>query len=45
MKITISTIVSQIYLLPTIKVTHNRWLNGDLEIIFGLLKWELVIGF
>lgn len=36
-------IYGQIYLLPFIKITHTRELNGELEIIIGWLKWELVI--
>ena len=34
---------SQIYLTPYIKVTHDKWLNGNYELIIGWLKWELVI--
>jgi len=45
MKLTVATIAYQVYILPTFKVTHNRWLNGNLEIIFGILKWEIIIGF
>ena len=36
-------IYGQIYLSPFIKITHTRELNGELEIIIGWLKWELVI--
>ena len=36
-------IYGQIYLLPFIKITHTRELNGELEIIIGWLKWEIVI--
>lgn len=43
MKLKIATINSQIYILPAIKVTYSRWLNGDLELIIGWLKWELII--
>ncbi len=42
MKISKAEVWGQIYLLPYIKVTHTRDLNGDLELIFGWLKWELV---
>jgi hypothetical protein len=44
MKVSIDTVMSQIYVLPYIKVTHSRWLNGDYELIVGWLKWQLVIG-
>jgi len=44
MKITISNIYGQIYLLPFLKITNTRILNGDLEIIIGWLNWELIIG-
>jgi hypothetical protein len=42
MKISKAEIWGQIYLLPYIKITHTRDLNGDLELIAGWLKWELV---
>jgi len=38
-------VVGQIYILPYIKLTHSRILNGNLEFIIGWLKWEIVIGF
>jgi hypothetical protein len=44
MKIHLSTIYGQVYLLPILKITHTRYLNGDYEVIIGWLKWELVIG-
>ena len=44
MKLSINEVWGQVYLLPFIKLTHTRDLNGDLELIFGYLKWELVIG-
>jgi len=44
MKLSINEIWGQVYLLPFIKLTHTRDLNGDLELIIGYLKWELVIG-
>jgi hypothetical protein len=43
-KISINEVWGQVYLLPFIKLTHTRDLNGDLELIIGYLKWELVIG-
>lgn len=44
MKITLCEVWGQIYFLPYIKMTHTRTLNGNLELIIGYLKWELVIG-
>ncbi len=44
MKFSISTIVSQIYLIPYIKITHDRYLNGDLELCVGWINKEIVIG-
>ena len=44
MKITISSIWGQVYILPFVKVTHDRNLNGDLELIIGWLNRELIIG-
>jgi len=44
MKISISSIWGQFYILPFIKLTYIRTLNGDLELIIGWLRWEIVIG-
>ncbi len=44
MKIVVSSVWGQIYILPFIKLTHNRTLNGDLEFIVGWLNKELIIG-
>jgi hypothetical protein len=43
-KISINEVWGQVYLLPFIKLTHTRDLNGDLELIIGWLNRELVIG-
>ena len=43
MKIFISSIWGQIYILPYIKITHDRFLNGDLELIIGWLNKEIVV--
>ena len=43
-KIAINEVWGQVYFLPFIKLTYTRQLNGDLELIIGYLKWELVIG-
>ena len=45
MKMFVSKVWGQIYLLPYIKVTHDKMLNGDYEVIIGWLKWEFVIAF
>lgn len=42
MRISKAEVWGQIYLLPYIKITYTRDLNGDLELIAGWLKWELV---
>lgn len=44
MKITRAKVWGQIYLFPYMKVTHTRDLNGDLEVIVGWLKWQLIFG-
>jgi hypothetical protein len=43
MKLSINEVWGQVYLLPFIKLTHTRDLNGDLELIIGWLNRELVI--
>jgi hypothetical protein len=43
-RIKVYDVWGQVYLIPYIKLTHSRKLNGDLEFIIGWLKWELVIG-
>jgi hypothetical protein len=43
MKISINEVWGQVYLLPFIKLTHTRDLNGDLELIIGWLNKELVL--
>jgi hypothetical protein len=43
MKIGISSVWGQIYILPYIKLTHTRTLNGDLELIIGWLNKEIVV--
>jgi len=44
MKITKCEVWGQIYVTPFIKLTHDRLLNGDIELIIGWLKWEIIIG-
>jgi hypothetical protein len=43
MKLSINEVWGQVYLLPFIKLTHTRDLNGDLELIIGWLNKELVL--
>jgi len=43
-KFNIYSVWGQIYILPYIKITYDRTLNGDLELIIGWLNKELVIG-
>ena len=44
MKLSWFQVYGQVYLVPYIKLTHTRELNGDLEVIIGWLKWEVVFG-
>ena len=43
MRIEVYTIMCQVYLLPYVKVTHTKYLNGYYELSFGWLNKELVI--
>ena len=45
MKAQVCEVGYQIYITPYIKVTHNKFLNGNYEFIIGWLKWELVLSF
>jgi hypothetical protein len=45
MRIGFYDVFAQFYLLPTIKITHDRILNGDLEIIFVWFNKAIVCGF
>ena len=45
MKIIRCEIFGQVYILPAIKVTYDKLLNGNKEIILCWLKWELSVGF
>lgn len=45
MKIEINKVLYQLYFLPYIKVTYNKILNGNYELIFGWVNRELVITF
>jgi hypothetical protein len=43
MEIEIETILSQMYILPFVKVTYDKWLNGRYEIIIGWLNKQIAI--
>ena len=43
MKISLDQVMYQIYLIPYIKITHNKWLNGRYEFIIGWLNYQVVI--
>jgi len=43
-KFEICSVWGQMYILPCVKLTYDRTLNGDLEFIVGWLNKELVIG-
>lgn len=45
MKVYLSKQVDQLYVIPSIKVTYSRFLNGDLEVVFGWFNRLLVIAF
>jgi hypothetical protein len=42
MKIRTYSVLAQVYLLPYVKVTHDRFLNGDIEIIIGWFNKGIV---
>jgi len=44
-KNSIDKVMYQTYILPYIKVTHNKWLNGDYELIIGWFNYQFVIGY
>lgn len=43
MKIQVYKVEYQIYLIPYIKITHNRFLNGNYEFIIGWFNREITI--
>lgn len=45
MRIELISIWHQLYLIPTIKVTHNRMLFGYYDVEFWWLKWGVEISF
>lgn len=44
MRIRFSKVLCQAYVFPYVKITYDRFLNGDIEIIVGWLNREIVIG-
>lgn len=42
MKISLSQTMGQIYILPYVKITYDKFLNGRYEFIIGWLNYELV---
>ncbi len=45
MKIRIHKISYQIYLLPFVKVTHDKMLNSNYELIIGWLKMGISLSY
>ena len=43
MKLEFAKIVDQIYVLPYIKVTYSRELNGNYEFIVGWMNYQISI--
>lgn len=43
MKIEIATVMDQVYILPYIKITYSRELNGNYEFIVGWLNYQISI--
>jgi len=43
MNVEISNVSYQTYLLPYLKITTNRFLNGRYELIIGWLNKEIII--
>jgi hypothetical protein len=35
------TQIGQVYLLPTVLLTHDKWLNGSYELILVWMKWGI----
>jgi len=45
MKLSKHTIFGQFYILPYIKVTYDRTLNGEYELIFGWVNIGMSLSF
>lgn len=42
-RVKLYSVYGQVYLLPYIKITHNKQLNGSYEFIIGWINKEIVI--
>ena len=45
MKLNKYTIAYQIYVLPFVKITHDKFLNGSYELIIGWLNIEVSLSY
>ena len=45
MKIISTTVLYQFYIVPTIRITYSRFLNGNYELSFIWGKWEIDVLF
>ena len=45
MKVELYTQCSQFIVIPTIKITYDRFLNGNYEIIFAWGSWGITLMF
>tara|TARA_R110000803_G_scaffold28470_1_gene65818 strand:+ start:42 stop:179 length:138 start_codon:yes stop_codon:yes gene_type:complete len=43
MKIKFYNVSSQLYITPYVKITYDKFLNGDYELIIGWFNQEMVI--
>jgi len=43
MKINFCTVAYQLYITPYVKITYDKFLNGDYELIIGWFNIEMVI--
>jgi len=43
MKLRIDKVMFQLYIFPYLKITYNKWLNGNYEIIVGWMNWAIVL--
>ena len=43
MKVKFYTVSSQLYITPYVKITYDKFLNGDYELIIGWFNKEIVI--
>ena len=43
MKLKIDKVMYQLYIFPYLKITYDKWLNGNYEIIVGWMNWAIVL--